>query len=144
MDMTKQAISTAALLEELKDSGTFQKYRESNENCFIETPLHVLLNKLIQEKHIKKIRVIREAEISEVYGYQIFSGKKRPERNKLLSITIPMKLTLDETQNLLKASGYPMLYPKKEADAAVMYGILHGMTLLEVNELLYSEHIPSL
>ena len=144
MDMTKQDIPTSELLKELQDAGAYEEYREAHQDCFIETPLHILLNKLVAEKRLKKIRLFHEAGISEVYGYQIFSGKKRPERNKLLSITIPMKLTLDETQNLLKAAGYPLLYPKHEADGIVMYGILHEMMLSEINELLYRERIPSL
>ena len=144
MDMTKSKIATSDLLKNLENAGSFHDCMEKNQNSFIETPLHVLLNKLIAEKGVKKIDLIREAEISEVYGYQIFGGKKRPERDKLLSLTIPMKLTLEETENLLKATGYPLLYAKQPRDAVVIYGILHGMTLLEINELLYKEHFASL
>ncbi len=76
--------------------------------------------------------------MSEVYAYQIFSGVRlHPSRNKVLSLTLAMRLTLEETQTLLKRTGYPMLYAKEPFDCVMIYGVLKKLDVPAVNELLY-------
>ena len=50
--------------------------------------------------------------MSEVYLHQVFSGRRRPSRDRLVCICIGLKATLDEAQELLKQAGYAQLYPK--------------------------------
>ena len=55
-----------------------------------------------------------------------------------------MSATLDETQTLLKQCGYAQLYSRKKRDAVVIYGLLHGMSLFEVNDKLFCENEDTL
>ena len=82
--------------------------------------------------------------MSEVYGYQIFSGLRTPERNKLLCLALAMRLTLDETQTLLKSAGYTLLYVKRPVDSVVIYGICKHLTVADVNCLLYEYELETL
>ena len=103
-----------------------------------------LLAQLLERKGLKKSQVIQKAELSEVYGYQIFSGVRVPERKKLLCLAISMGLNIDEVQQLLKCAGYPQLYVKKPFDSVVLYGFCKGMSVVEINELLYKYDLETL
>ena len=56
----------------------------------VQADLAQLLQELLEAKGLKKSQVIKEAEFSEVYGYQIFSGLRVPERKKLLCLAVGM------------------------------------------------------
>ena len=103
-----------------------------------------LLAELVEKKGIKKSYAIKAAEMSEVYGYQIFSGIRHPERNKLLCLAIGMNLTLDETQNLLKCAGYNPLYVKLPFDSVVIYGICKRLSVIKINEILFGNNLETL
>ena len=47
-----------------------------------------LFDQLLEEKSLKKSTVIKNSELNEIYGYQIFSGKRIPSRDKLISIPL--------------------------------------------------------
>ena len=106
--------------------------------------LPAMLEDLLSRKDVKKADAIRNAELSEVYGYQIFSGLRHPERKKLLCLAVGMKLNLEETQTLLKSAGYTPLYVKLPFDCAVIYGICHGASVVEINEMLYEYELETL
>ena len=129
--------NTSELLEELNLCPDFNAYYEENEKHMVSEDLSELLGDLMQKKNLRKSAVIRASELSEVYAYQIFSGKRVPERKKLLSLAVGMSLALDETQSLLKCAGYAPLYPKSPFDSVVLYGIVKKMSVIEINKLLF-------
>ena len=98
----------------------------------------------MKKYNLKKSQVIRAAEMSEVYAYQIFSGLRVPERNKLLCLAIAMKLNIDQMQTLLKTAGYSPLYVKLPFDSIVLYGICKGLSVIEINEILYEYGLDTL
>ena len=75
----------------------------------IDSALSNYLNQLLEEKSLKKSTVIKNSELNEIYGYQIFSGKRIPSRDKLISISFGLELSLEETQTLLKYAGFAPL-----------------------------------
>ncbi len=135
---------TGKIVEELRLSKDFNSFYNENKDYFVESTLSELLNKLLEEKGLKKSQVIRNAEISEVYAYQIFSGVRVPERMKLLSLAVGMGLNIDEAQTLLKSAGYKQLYVKHPFDSIVLYGILNKKTVVEINELLFEYGLETL
>ena len=135
---------TSRLLEELNLHPDFQSYYHENKDHLITSTLSELLEQLLKKKGLKKSQVISNAEFSEVYGYQIFSGIRVPERKKLLCLAIGMELNIDETQQLLKAAGYSQLYVKLPFDSVVLYGLCRGLTVVQINELLYSYELEML
>ncbi len=136
---------TTKLLEELKQCSDFKKFYNENTEYINNTSLADYLNDIIKRKGLKKSEIIKKAEISEVYAYQIFSGtRKNPERNKLLCLAFGMELNLDETQELLKTSGYSQLYVKKPFDSVIIYAICNRFTVMETNNLLYDYNMETI
>lgn len=129
---------TSALLEALKDFSDFHRFYEANVNELQKVSLSTALSSLIEQKGLEKAQIVRWAHMSEVYAYQILSGLRlHPARNKVLCLTLAMKLTPEETQTLLKQTGYPPLYARNPFDCVVLYGIIKGLDVPAVNDLLY-------
>lgn len=129
---------TSMLLEALKGFSDFHQFYEANVNELQKVSLHAALLSLIDQKGLEKAQVVRQAYMSEVYAYQILSGlRQHPARNKVLCLTLAMKLTPEETQTLLKQTGYPPLYARDTFDCVVLYGVIKGLDVPAVNDLLF-------
>ncbi len=135
---------TSKIVEELGLSDNFKSFYNENKSYMIDSSLSEMLENLLESKGLKKSQVIKDAEISEVYGYQIFSGRRIPERNKLLCLTVAMGLNLEETQTLLKCAGYSPLYVKIPFDSVILYGICKKMNVVDINGLLYEYGLETL
>ena len=135
---------TSAIVKELGLCPDFQTFYQENRDYMLSSSLAELLAQLLERKDLKKSQVIKAAEISEIYGYQIFSGVRIPERKKLLCLAVGMKLNIEETQHLLKCAGYSQLYVKLPFDSIVLYGLCKGLSILQINELLYEYGLETL
>ena len=135
---------TSEIVKELELSPDFQTFYNENKEYMVSGDLAKLLAELLENKGLKKSLVIRSAELSEIYGYQIFSGVRVPERKKLLCLAVGMELNIEQTQNLLKCAGYAPLYVKLPADSVVLYGLCKGMSVSQINELLYTYDLETL
>lgn len=135
---------TSEIVKELGLSQDFQTFYNENKDYMVFADIAELLAELLERKGMKKSHVIKNAELSEVYGYQIFSGARVPERKKLLCLAVGMGLNIDEVQQLLKSAGYPQLYVKKPFDSVILYGLCKGMAVVEINELLYKYDLETL
>ncbi len=139
--MTK---NTGEIIKELELCEDFHTFYEENKPSLIAQDLSALLTELLEQKHLSKARVIKKAELSEVYGYQIFDGKRHPDRCKLLALAVGMELTPEETQTLLRRAGYPPLYAKLPFDSAVIFGLKRGLSVPEINEILFENDLETL
>lgn len=135
---------TSKIVEELKLCPDFTTFYNENKAYMVSETLAELLARLLAEKGLRKAEVIRRAELSEVYAYQIFSGLRVPDRKKLLCLAVGMGLTLDEVQTLLKCAGYSPLYVKLPFDSIVLYGICKKLSVVEINELLFAYGLETL
>lgn len=136
--------STTKIVEELGLCDDFNTFYSENKDYMVTSSLAEMLDKLLKEKNLKKSQVIKHAELSEVYAYQIFSGLRVPERKKLLCLAIGMSLNLDEVQTLLKCAGYSPLYVKLPFDSIILYGICKKFSVVEINELLFEYDLETL
>lgn len=135
---------TSKIVEELGLCPDFQTFYQENKDYMVSDKLATLLAQLLDTKGLKKSLVIKNAELSEVYGYQIFSGLRVPERKKLLCLAVGMQLNIAETQQLLKCAGYSQLYVKLPFDSIVLYGLCKALTVVQINELLYEYGLETL
>ena len=130
--------STTELLKELSSTTNFDEFVKENKESMINKSLSEHLNELLVEKQLKKADVIKKAELSSDYAYQIFSGtKSSPTRDKLISLSIGMELSVEETSGLLKLSGLMPLYPKNIRDSIIIFGINNSNNVCEINEMLF-------
>lgn len=135
---------TSKIVEELGLCPDFKTFYRENRDHMVTSTLSELLSQLMTVRGLKKAQVIKKAELSEVYGYQIFSGIRVPERKKLLCLAVGMELNIDEAQRLLKCAGYPQLYVKLPFDSIVLYGLCKGLSVVQINELLYEYDLETL
>lgn len=135
---------TSEIVKELGLCPNFQTFYDENKSYMVSDSLAQLLAALLERKKLKKSQVIKNAELSEVYGYQIFSGVRVPERKKLLCLAVAMKLNIDETQQLLKCAGYSQLYVKLPFDSVLLYGLCKELSVVQINELLYEYDLETL
>ena len=136
--------NTAEIVKELGLCSDFQTFYDENKDYMLTQKLTELLAQLLERKGLKKSQVIQKAELSEVYGYQIFSGIRVPERKKLLCLAVGMGLNIEEAQQLLKCAGYAQLYVKLPFDSIVLYGLCKGLSVVQINELLFSYGLETL
>ena len=136
--------NTMEIVKELQLSPDFQTFYQENKEYMVDKSLAQLLEQLLQETGLSKAKAIKNAEMSEVYGYHIFAGTRIPERGKVLALAIGMGLKLEQVQNLLKAAGYSALYVKRPFDSVVLYGIFKKMSVAQINELLYDYGMETL
>ena len=123
--------TTGELLDLLKKSPTASTYMEqAADNLIHQIPLSEYLTKLIEEKNLTP-------DLDKGYVYDILAGKKNPSRDKVLALCFAMSLSADEVQKLLKSTGYAPLYVRMERDSILLFGLEHGLSVMEVNELLY-------
>ena len=104
--------STTDLLNELNQTSHIDQYLKENGEYIIDQSLSKYLCDIIESKNLSKSDIIKKSDINEIYGYQIFSGKRTPSRNKLLCICIGANFTLEETNETLKVGGFSPLFPK--------------------------------
>lgn len=135
---------TDELLKQLNNCNNIDEYFKSNKNYLVNTTIAEYLYDVFNEKCLVKSRVFKKAEIDEIYGYQIFGGRKNPSRNTLLAICIGARFTLNETQAALKVAGYAPLYVKNKRDSIIIYGMNNGKAVCEINEMLYEKNEDTL
>lgn len=135
---------TNDLQNELMSAPDLDRFLSENQNNFYNKSFTALLLSLFKKKGIAKAALAKKAGISTVYLYQIFSGERNPSRNRILCLCFGLAATLEETQELLKHSGYAQLYVKNKRDAIIIYGLVHTMELNEVNDRLFTEHEETL
>lgn len=96
------------------------------------------INNLLYEHGLTAKDVIVDCNLSRSYVYQLFNGNRTPTRDFLLKLAFLLKLPEAETQRLLKIAGWNPLYARNRRDAAILYGLSHGMTTDETEGLLRS------
>ena len=130
---------TKDLEKELSGCAQLHVFLENHRENMKEHSISDLLRIHMAEKNLSRADVITASGLNDIYAHQIFAGKRNPSREKLLCICFGMGLTADQTQELLRDCGYVPLYVKKRRDSIILYALMHGLTLLQSNELLYEE-----
>ena len=101
-------------------------------------PLHLYLATLLKKYSISKNEAINNSALSQIYGYQIFSGKRpNPSRDKILQLIFGMSLNLEDSQRLLKLAGVSELYPRIKRDSIILFAINKDLTIEKCDELLF-------
>lgn len=128
---------TSELDEELSGASGLIDFLKKNHKMFIDSQIKEELTRLIKEKNIPKAELAKKSGMSEVYLYQVLSGRRGPSRDRVVCICIGLKCTLAETQDLLKKCRYVPLYSKVRRDAVIMYALQKGWGVDELNDNLF-------
>ena len=137
-------MSTDDLMKTLSNSPDAKQFIKDNGSELLDCTLSEYLEHLLNSKNMRKSDVIRSANLSRTYGYQIFNGSRKPNRDKLLQLAFGFALSADETQALLKVAREPLLYPRVERDVFILSALYNKNTLLECNEILLGNNLEPL
>lgn len=135
---------TDKLEHELKECGDVMAYLDVNEEHLLSMTSQEYLMHLMENKRLQKKNIVKASGLDQIYAYQILSGKKRGERDKLLCLAIAMGLTQKEVNTWLYLNGKPKLYPRSSRDSIILYGLLHHLSVLDIDDLLYQANEPTL
>lgn len=126
---------TEELLAELLDTASVDEFLDKNDAQAPSLPEQ--LQRLLDEKNLKRVDVVRMANLNATFGYQVFTGARGAGRNTILQIAFAMALTLRETNRLLQAAGANSLYCKTRRDGIIIFSLEHSYSLQKANEELY-------
>lgn len=135
---------TNNLQQELMEAANLDQFLSENEENFQSDAVCDYLDRLFHKRKLSKATLAKRSGMSEVYLHQVFAGRRNPSRSRLLCLCFGLSATVEEVQELLKQCGYAQLYPKNKRDAIILYGLLNGMTLFEVNDKLFAENEETL
>lgn len=99
--------------------------------------LGTFLSEKLGEKGLRKIDVIKKSQVNETFGYQIFSGSRRPSRNYILALCFAMGLEIHDMRLALCYGDAGDLYAKNRRDAIILFCAGHGYDLVRADEELY-------
>ena len=136
--------STDDLNQELMEQADLDQYIKENEAFFLETDLTAVLAKLYEARELTKSELARRSGMSEVYLHQVFSGRRKPSRDRLLCLCVGLEAGLEDVQLLLKGMGYAPIYPRLKRDAIISHGILYHTPLSKINDKLFAENEKTL
>ena len=129
--------STEELINALQKADDIFEFAEENEMELESISLTEQLEQFLEKYQKPKKDVIKDAGLDTTYGYQIFDGRKKPRRDKLLQLAFGFPLTVEEANQLFRAGGMSSLYVRCKRDTICMYCLQQRMTVDECNELLY-------
>ena len=114
-------LNTQLMEEKLKGDAFPDSWDE-----FLDDSIRAFFDELIEHTGKRRSDVIRKANISRSYGYQILEGRRLGKRDYYLSIALAMSLDLKTTQRMLAITQSGGLHPLLKRDAAVIFAINHG------------------
>lgn len=136
--------STDDLKQELMEQPNLSQYIQENEAYFAKPDWMAQLLALYQESGLSKAELARRAGMSEVYLHQVFSGRRKLSRDRLLCLCFGLGTGLDEVQLLLRGMGYAPIYPRLKRDSIISHGLLHHTPLAKINDKLFEENEKTL
>lgn len=129
--------STTELLNELQQADDVLEFARENIEELECISLTEQLEILQQKYGKQKSEIIKDSGLDTTYAYQIFDGKRKPKRDKLLQLAFGFPLSIEDTNRLFRAGGVNDLYVRNKRDTICMYCLKQRMSMEECNELLY-------
>ncbi len=135
---------TDDLRQELMEIEDLDRFLAENEEAFEAAECSAMLQRLFEDAGCSKAELARRSGMSTVYLYQVFSGRRRPSRDRMLCLCFGLGCSPDTTQELLKKGSFSPLYAKNRRDAIILFSLNKGMTLQEANDRLFQENEETL
>ena len=129
--------STDDLKQELMSDSDIDSYIKENESYFVDRSVTEMLTGFYERRNMTKSQLAQRSCMSEIYLHQIFSGRRKPSRDKILCLCIGMDLSIEDTQRLLMEASFAQLYPRIRREAIIYHGIVHHTPLNEINDKLF-------
>ncbi|NLD51399.1 MAG: hypothetical protein GX650_00765 [Clostridiales bacterium] len=96
-------------------------------------------SRLLENHGLPVAEAVRRAELDKDFGRQLLKGERMGRRDYYIQLAFGLGLTVEETQSMLNFLGIGPLYALRKRDAAVIYALREGYTLLDT-QLLLDQH----
>ena len=133
-----ETIELMSLLKNIDNESNLEDYLSNTLNNSEDILLHEYFSKTFKEKGLSKSNVIKNADLDRTYSYEILRGDKKPSRDKILQLCIGANFNLEESNKALKIGNAGELYAKVPRDSVIIYGINKNLSIMAINELLFS------
>lgn len=134
-----KALDSQIMQEKLKGD-----HFPTNFDDFLDDSIRMFFDDLIEKLNLRKSDVIRKANISRTYGYQIMNGRRLGKRDYYLSLALAMSIDLKTTQRMLAVTKSGGLHPLIKRDAAIIFAINHGYDNEKVYDFMCELNLPPL
>lgn len=136
-------LDTQAMMSHLKGD-TFPAFLDETDAGFLDPDIRDFFDELFLKVGLTRSGVIRDANISRTYGYQIMDGTRIGKRDYYLAIAFAMRLDLSTTQRMLAVASCGALHPLLKRDAAIIFAINHAYDNLQLYEFFVQLGLPPL
>lgn len=140
-------LETQAMEQMLKDAESFEAFSSESNDHFARVSIHAYFDRLLSARGLTRRQVIDLADLSAKSNliFQLLNGiRTARNRDLYLRLAFAMRMSLDETQSMLKFLKKGTLYVLKERDAAVMFCLDRGYSLAEAQQMLSDHGLPIL
>lgn len=79
------------------------------------------ISEILDEKKIKRSKLIRALNMDRSYGYQILNGTRIPSRIQIIKMGLYLELTVEQVQKMLTLADRSALYVRRPEDAKVVH-----------------------
>ena len=113
-------METQELLNKITPATDLELFFNEYEKEFINKPFTDLTNEYIGTKELRVSDIVKDSGQGE-YVYKVLNGTRKPSRNIIIAIAFGMKLSIEETQLLLRVSKFAMLDPRDKRDSIIIF-----------------------
>ncbi len=129
-----QKKSTDELITILKEKNHYQEFLNECGGEIINN-ISTYLNSFMTEKTISELS--KSSDLSESYLYKLLEGKRiNPSRDTLLKICFGLNLGIDESNSLLRAGSFNILYPRIKRDSIIIFCLNKKYSLVQCDQML--------
>lgn len=137
-------VGTSTLLRRILKASNLHSFLEQNEGALALPSFPEYLDSLCRERNLVREHVIIRAGIDRGFGHQLFRGVRQPSRDNILRLAFGFGLDVEETQQLLLIARRSQLYPRFPRDAAIIYGLSHHNSIIEMQTSLNEQGLTML
>ena len=129
---------TRLLLERLFQAPDVNTYLHDNAPLMTMPPFDRFICALCEELSVSRSSVIARSAIPKNYAYQLFSGIRKPSRDKVIQLAFGFGMDVECAQELLKIARLAPLYPKIPRDIIILRSLYEKRNVLYVQQTLHS------
>ena len=137
------AMKTTELWAKLFSASTIDDYLNEVEAGALPV-FSEYLQYLCRERGLRPAEVLKAGDVEPSYGHRVFSGGRRPSRDKILQLAFGFGLNVEETQQLLTVGRCSALHPKVKRDALIAFGLNGGLSITSTQIMLEEHGLPLL
>jgi len=140
--MPAKEMDTGELLDKIIKTASINRFIKRHGENMNPVSFSSYLNDLCTKKNTVPAHVIEKSGIERTFGHQIFNGRRKPSRDKVIQLAVGFEMDYTDAQGLLTAARKSTLYPKIKRDAVVIYALEKKLSFFDIQETLSELSLP--